>query len=88
MEHTPPNQPTNLYRVVQVARLYDDSEVEERRWDPFLLKMQHEDEGVVLWPVYWTLDRYHDWAWGQNPPELASADWRRLFGDLGIDWVR
>ncbi len=88
MEHTPPNQPTNIYHVVQIARLFSDSEVDTRGFDPMLFKLEHEDGGLVLWPVYWTLDRYGDWGWGQNPPELAIVHWRKLLRDLGVDWAR
>jgi len=78
-----PRKGTPSYRVVHVARLYDDPQAEHQAFDPmlFALRNLHTREMRLL-PFYWTRNPSGRWHVGQFPPLLSVSNLAALIASL------
>lgn len=72
VSHYYPSDKTEVeWEVISVYAPFSATGAEHEGWDPmiFLMKNRNSNEKVV-WPYYWTKNRYGKWANGQFSPLL------------------
>jgi hypothetical protein len=73
------------YEVIGVYAVLAPAQAEREGHDPMVFLMENRENGErVVWPYYWTKNRYGRWANGQFPAILTIGDLKNAIKRFGL----